>query len=138
LKNINFKGVGSVEFKYDNQDKIYKLIELNPRYWQQNSIGEQSGVNFPYINYCDLKNISIEPQKTIFRKVIWVNRYMDFSSFMQYRKEGLLTYFDWRKSLKGEKIYSDFTWDDPIPILYEFGFGLKLFRLPIFLWKKVF
>jgi len=138
LKNINFKGVGSVEFKYDTKDKIYKLIELNPRYWQQNSIGEQFGVNFPFINYCDLKNISIQPKKNIFRKVIWVNRYMDFSSFIQYRKEGLLTYFDWRKSLKGKKIYSDFAWDDPIPMFYEFGFGLKLFRLPVFLWKKVF
>jgi D-aspartate ligase len=138
LKNIDFKGVGSVEFKYDTKDKIYKLIELNPRYWQQNSIGEQFGVNFPFINYCDLKNISIKPQKNIFRKVIWVNRYMDFSSFIQYRKEGLLTYFAWRKSLKGEKIYSDFAWDDPMPMFYEFGFGMKLFRLPVFLWKKFF
>ena len=63
---------------------------------------------------------------------------MDFSSFMQYRKEGLLTYFDWRRSLKGEKTYSDFAWDDPIPMLYEFGFGLKLFNLPKFLIKKIF
>jgi predicted ATP-grasp superfamily ATP-dependent carboligase len=137
LTNIKFTGVGSVEFKYDAKSKNFKLIELNPRYWQQNAICEHSGIEFSYINYCDLMNLRITTSKPIFTKVIWVNRYLDFSSFMQYRKEGLLSYHGWRESLKGEKIYSDFAWDDPIPLLFEFGFGLKLLRFPLYIWKKL-
>jgi len=136
--NIDFTGVGSAEFKIDEKDGKLKLIELNPRYWQQNSIGEKSGVNFPMVNYFDLKKYQMPQKENPKEKVLWINRYMDFSSFLQYRKEGLLTFSEWRKSLKGKKVYSDFAWDDPIPLFYEFGFGMKLFKLPFFIYKKLF
>ena len=63
---------------------------------------------------------------------------MDFDSFTKYRKEGCLSFSDWRKSLKGKKVYPDFTWDDPIPAFYEIGFGWKLIRLPAYLIKRIF
>jgi hypothetical protein len=67
----------------------------------------------------------------------WINRYMDFDSFLGYRKEGRLTFRQWRKSLKGKKVYSDFLWDDPIPALYEIRFGLKIFRIPRYLIRRI-
>lgn len=137
FSGINFTGVGSAEFKYDKKDGKLKLIELNPRYWQQNAIGEFSGVNFALINFNDL-NCKQQNIKSEFKKnYIWINRYMDFSSFLKYYRAGEIGFLSWRKSLKGKKVYSDFSWDDPIPILYEFGFGLKILRLPIFLWKLI-
>jgi D-aspartate ligase len=137
FERINYLGVGSAEFKIDEADGVLKLIELNPRYWQQNAIGEKSGVNFAYINYLDLMNLETPNAIKPSFGTLWINRYMDFSSFMQYRKEGLLTFSEWRKSLKGKKVYSDFSWDDPLPFFYEFGFGLKFLRLPIYLWKII-
>ena len=68
----------------------------------------------------------------------WVNRYMDLDSYFSYRKEGILSFFEWRNSLKGKKVYADFTWDDPIPALYEIGFGWKLMKTPWFVFKKLF
>lgn len=138
FKDIDYRGVGSSEFKYDERDGKLKLIELNPRYWQQNSLATACGMNFPLIDYLEMTGQSPQPQKEhkIGRK--WVNRYMDFDSFMKYRNEGTLTFLAWRKSLKGKKVYSDFIWNDPVPVFYEFGFGWKLLKAPWFIFKRVF
>ena len=134
---LNYKGVGSIEFKYDKRDGKLKLIELNPRYWQQNSLSSACGMNFPLIDYLEVTDQNPEPVIEFEKGVKWVNRYMDFDSFIKYHKEGVLSYRMWRNSLFGKKVYSDFTWEDPIPALYEIGFGLKLLKAPWFLIKKI-
>jgi hypothetical protein len=62
---------------------------------------------------------------------------MDFSSFLDYRKEEGLGFLEWRKSVQGKRIYPDFLWNDPLPFFYEFGFGKKLLKAPGFLLKKL-
>lgn len=135
---IGFKGIGSAEFKYDNRDNKLKLIEINPRYWQQNYLSTACGINFPYQNYLDLLKEDSGSSADFEPGVKWVNRYMDFDSFLKYRKEGSITFSSWRKSLEGKTVYSDFSWDDPIPALYEIRFGYKLFKIPSFLFKRIF
>lgn len=138
FNEINYRGVGSAEFKLDERDGKLKLIELNPRYWQQNSLATACGMNFPLVDYLEVTGQDPKPQKEHLKGKKWVNRYMDFDSFLKYRKEGALTFSAWRKSLKGEKVFSDFSWDDPIPAFYEIGFGWKLIKAPWFIFKRVF
>ena len=38
LSSIGYKGIAEVEFKYDERDRKYKLIEINPRPWVQNEL----------------------------------------------------------------------------------------------------
>lgn len=138
FRAIGFFGIGEVEFKYDENTKVFKLIEINPRYWSQISLSSYCGVNFPLINYyCSigLQTNIIIPYRT---RVKWINRYLDLGSFIDYNKEHLLTYRQWRKSLLGEKIYSDFTLDDPIPFFYEMILSGKIFILPWIVLKKIF
>jgi D-aspartate ligase len=137
FKKIGYRGVGSAEFKRDAQDNCLKLIELNARYWQQNALAEACEVNFARINYLDLMNKRPTPVTKYQTGIKWINRYMDFSSFLAYHREGELSVRAWQKSLRGKKVYADFSWDDPIPVLYEIGFGKKLVRLPAFLWKRI-
>ena len=137
FSGIGFTGIGSAEFKYDNRDGRLKLIEINPRYWQQNYLSTACGMNFPYLNYLDLLHESVAGIKDFKKGVKWVNSYMDFDSFLKYRREGILTFSEWRKSLKGEKVYHDFTWDDPVPVFYETGFGWKLVKAPLFIYKRL-
>ena len=138
FSGIGFKGIGSAEFKYDDRDGKLKLIELNPRYWQQNYLSTVCDMNFPFLNYLDLVNKSYSPIRSFKSGVKWVNRYKDFESFVTYRKEGSLNFWDWRKSRAGRKTYPDFTWDDPLPVLYEIGFGSKLFKVPRAVYKRLF
>jgi D-aspartate ligase len=135
FQGINFTGIGSAEFKREDKNGLLKLIEINPRYWQQNYLSTVCGINFPYINYCDLKEISLHRVSDFKNGIKWVNRYMDFDSFLKYWQKGELSFSEWRKSLKGKKVYSDFKWNDPLPALYEIGFGKKIFNIPGFLIK---
>ncbi|MFW6225310.1 MAG: hypothetical protein ACOC4B_03510 [Bacteroidota bacterium] len=134
---IKYKGVGSAEFKLDQRDGKWKLIELNPRYWQQNSLAYSTGADFALNQYLSLTNQKIKEQKNFETGVKWINIYMDFASFLKYRKEGEITFWKWLKSLKGPKVFSDFAWDDLKPFFYEWGFGLKLLKAPVFLINKL-
>lgn len=136
--SIEFKGVGSAEFKLDQRDKTLKLIEINPRYWQQNYLSTACGMNFPLMDYLEVLGKSFNSQNNFQSGIKWINRYMDFDSFLEYRKEKSISFIEWRKSLSGHKVYSDFRYNDPFPILFEIGFGKKIFRLPNYLFKKVF
>lgn len=137
FSGIGYTGVGSAEFKLDQNEGTMKLIEINPRYWQQISLATACGINFPYINYLDLLNRSQDPVMVFKPGIKWINVLKDFDSFLTYRREGMLSFREWRKSLRGEKIYSDFTWDDPLPRLYQFGIGPNLFKILKYIIKKV-
>lgn len=137
FRGIGYHGVGSAEFKRDARDGKLKLIELNTRYWQQNALAEACGVNFAWIQYQDLKKRLLASSPGQKNGVLWVNRYMDFSSFLVYHREGSLSWQAWRRSLKGKKVFADYATDDPLPAFYDIGFGKKLVRIPMFLWKRI-
>jgi predicted ATP-grasp superfamily ATP-dependent carboligase len=131
FKGIDYQGIGSAEFKYDQKDGKLKLIELNPRYWQQNTLAETCGINFPLINYRDLAGIKQAAIPSNYKTgVKWINIYMDLKSFLDYKREGEITLRQWINSLKGPKVLSDFAKDDIIPGFWEIRFGKKLIKLP--------
>lgn len=135
--NINYSGVGSAEFKIDERDGKFKLIELNPRYWLQNSLPTKCGINFPEIDYSLQSDHKVEPVTHFRPNVKWINIYFDLGSFLDYRKKKKLKLLDWLKSIKGEKVWSDFAWDDPIPGLHHMKFGLRIFEIPSYLVRKL-
>lgn len=137
FKALDYKGVGSAEFKLDAKDGKLKLIEINARYWQQNALPEICGMNFPLTDYLEMTNQKPESNFTFTPDIKWVNIYMDFDSFLKYRRRKELSFKQWIKSIMGKKIYSDFAWDDILPGFYEIGFGMKLFRIPKYLIKRM-
>lgn len=138
MEMLNYNGIGSIEFKYDIRDNTYKFIEINTRYWQQNSLPDKCGINFPLIDYNYLVNKKIKFKKDRYRTGLkWVNLYMDFSSFMEYRIEGKMKLSDWLDDLKGEKVFSDFSSDDIVPGFYEIILSGKAKKIPKYL-KSIF
>lgn len=137
FKNIEYRGVGSAEFKKDERDGKWKLIEVNPRYWQQNGLTEFCGNNFAFSNYLDLTGQSVEAIEKYDIGKKWINIYMDIDSFMDYRKEKLITLSQWLSSIKGPKMFSDMAFDDIIPGFYEIRFGKKLFDIPKYFLRKL-
>lgn len=137
FKSLGATGVVSAEFKKDSSSNVFKLIEINARYWQQNYLATVCGVNFPLIQIKDIEN-QINLEQVDFKDGMkWVNRYMDFNAFMDYRREGGFTFSQWRKSLQGVKTYPDFTWRDPLPLLYELDYGKKILNIPKYIWFRL-
>lgn len=59
LDYLNWNGVAIIEFKKDERDGIYKLIEINPKFWSGIELAIVSGVNFPYFLIQNIKGEEI-------------------------------------------------------------------------------
>ena len=119
FNKIGFKGVGSAEFKLDERDGNLKLIELNPRYWQQVALAEKCGMNFPLVNYLDLLGKRPTGTGEFCVGIKWVNIFCDIDSYREYRERGTLSFKEWLGSLRGEKIFSTLSRDDMVPGMYD-------------------
>ena len=137
LESIDYRGVGSAEFKRDERDGALKLIELNPRYWQQNALAERCNVNFPLAQYQDLTGEIAAQTAAYEQHVKWVNVTADLDSFRLYRRRGELDFRTWLRSLGGPKVYSNFAADDPIPGLQALASSLASRRPARALVKSV-
>jgi len=49
LEALNWHGVAMVEFKKDQRDNEFKLMEINPKFWGSLDLATASGVDFPYL-----------------------------------------------------------------------------------------
>ena len=119
FKSINFRGVGAVEFKLDERDKKLKLIELNPRYVQQNALIDKCGMNIPLIDYLESTQQEHRLIHDYEKGIKWVNSYLNFGSFLNYRRNGEISFKQWINSRKGKKMFSVFAWDDMLPTCYN-------------------
>lgn len=54
LRAIGFTGVCEVEYKLDRRTGAPRLIEINPRHWDQHGLGARVGVDLPWLFYRDL------------------------------------------------------------------------------------
>src|SRR5579884_2486833 len=45
LEKLHFTGIAEVEYKWDRATREYKLIEINPRAWDQHSIARAAGID---------------------------------------------------------------------------------------------
>jgi D-aspartate ligase len=64
LRELDFHGISQVEFKRDQRDGRFKLMEVNPRLWQWHGLAAACGVDLPLIAYRDLTGEDLEPVST--------------------------------------------------------------------------
>jgi predicted ATP-grasp superfamily ATP-dependent carboligase len=48
LDRLQWHGVAMVEFRFDQRDRDYKLMEINPKFWGSLDLALAAGVDFPY------------------------------------------------------------------------------------------
>lgn len=110
LAKLNYFGLSGIEYKYDYRSDTYKLIEINARYGLWDCLGEAIGIDLAHIAYCDVlnidnekeaKNINIEPNKQS-----WLCFERDLEALRLYKKERLITFGSWLKTLLRISKYS--------------------------------
>lgn len=117
LQSVNYHGLVDVEFKLDPRDNKFKLIEINTRTGALNIFSTKCGINLPYTAYLDAigKDIEVNISKKEGVKGVYV--FYDILSAAKSMSNGKLSPIDWINSLRGEKEYAIFAWDDPLPFL---------------------
>jgi predicted ATP-grasp superfamily ATP-dependent carboligase len=72
LQSLAFAGVSEIEYKRDPRSGRYALIEINPRHWDQHTLGVASGVNLTHAMYADLTGASVPLMEQNRRPACWI------------------------------------------------------------------
>jgi len=117
LRTIGFSGIAEVEFKWDEDARNYKLIEINPRPWDQHRLGQACGVDLIPIAYRDSAGLAVAPvakqktgQKWIAEDVYWLLLIRTL-----WKREGNLRSL--RRLSRGPRVYAIWSVKDPLPLL---------------------
>ena len=87
LQALDLKGFSCTEFKYDQRDGQYKLMEVNARHNRSAMLAVHSGVNFPWIEYAD-RMLGIAPQLAEAKAgVYWVDGIEDLKFSLKHWRD---------------------------------------------------
>jgi len=123
LQSVNYYGLVDVEFKLDPRDNKFKLIEINTRTGALNIFSTKCGINLPYTAYLDAIGEKVEVNISKKEGVKGIYVFNDVLSAFESISKRELSFMEWINTLRGEKEYAIFAWDDPAP------FVVSLFNL---------
>lgn len=91
VEKSQYSGVIMIEFKYNELNDEFTLIEINPKFWGSTLLSIVSGVNFPvnYTKYLNNESFEIESYKSKIRLQFVLS---DLSRVIKFKK-GLLEFF---------------------------------------------
>lgn len=132
LEYMHVTGMIEVEFKFDERDQQYKLLDINLRPWGWHTLCIACGLDFPYIQYCDVlgKDLAIEARSPRY-DYHWVRLLTDIPAGLQEIRAGITTPRHYVRSLVGKTEFSVLDWRDPLPALGDFIVALsRVLKIP--------
>ncbi len=123
LSRIEAKGIFAIEYKIDERDGKPVFLEANLRTSFFGELPISSGVDFPYLIYCDLVDAYNGPGPSGFEEGIrlW-NLALDLGCYFRQRKAKETTFLGWAKKLIGRRIaHTYLAWDDLRPWVFVYG-----------------
>ena len=118
LADIHYRGIFSAEFKRDERDGVFNLIEVNARAWWYVDFAARCGVNVCKLAIADALGEQVEPIHDYRTKRRCVFPYYDLQAVRAERAAGRLGLFGWARSWLGP-YQPVFRWSDPLPAVGE-------------------
>ncbi|CAN2042474.1 D-aspartate ligase [Candidatus Magnetomoraceae bacterium gMMP-15] len=127
LKKIKYTGIAEVEYKKDECDGKFKLIEINARVWYQNKLASYGGKDIIGSAYSDCTGKYLKPLKSKGKK--WFFFFRDMQTSLLYIKNRELSVVDIFRSYLSSGGRIGIIWNRKDPFAAIVG-------LPIYLvWK---
>jgi predicted ATP-grasp superfamily ATP-dependent carboligase len=118
VAQVPLKGVFKIDFKRDAVSGRLHVLEINARFNLWHHMGARNGINLPQLAYDYLvhgKRPAGAAYRTTFR---WVYMRLDFQAYRELAAQGKLSLGSWLLSLLlSRKVYTLFSWTDPIPLV---------------------
>ncbi len=111
IKKLEWSGFAHIDLRFDEEEKNYKVIEINPRIWGSIELSKSVGVNFPYLYCLASLGVEFDVPKYRFEKCVTNIGLVKVLKSKIYKKS--IKYPD------NTIIMSDIL--DPIPALYKFS-----------------
>ena len=118
LRAIDYYGLVELEYKYDERDESYKLLDVNARTWGYHSIGPTAGVDFPDLLYPDVVGRPVQTCKGR-SGVSWIRLVTDLPTGFAEIVDGRTGVRSYLASLRRSDVESVFSREDPLPGLME-------------------
>lgn len=115
LDRLNWHGVAMAEFRYDERDGQYKLLEINPKFWGSLDLAVAAGVDFPYALCQMAAGKRLDYSESYKRKLRYHWPLPELQHTWQYPPSLAAVLTD----LLNPAVKSNFWWSDPKPNLIE-------------------
>ena len=125
MKSLNWSGVANIDWRFDEKENVFKVIEINTRFWLGTDAASIAGVNFPYL-YCQ----SSLGQEIELKKTESIS-YLSLEGLARILKRNPLSVFKFKYIYNHSPIR--FIIKDPFPILYKMLSILKLVGISLHL-----
>ena len=120
VSRIGLSGMVEVEFKLDQRDGQYKLLDINARPWGWHTLCIACGLDFPFMQYCDLMG-QLPPIEAPGYGYHWVRFLTDIPAGLTEIRAAITTPGAYLRSLLGKTVFSVFDWQDPLPVFGDFA-----------------
>jgi len=118
LAEVRFHGLAEVEFKRDPRNGRCKVLDINPRVWGWHTLSKRAGVDFPYLLWL-LATGQPVPHLRGRAGERWVHLSADLRVAIEEILGGRLSWWDYLRSIRGPLESALFSWDDPLPGLFD-------------------
>jgi D-aspartate ligase len=123
LEHIGYSGVAEVEYKWDAADREYKLIEVNPRPWDQHRLGNAAGVDLMYAAYCDHAGLAMPQMGKPVPGHKWIAEDTFITAAVRSLNGSAPSLAVLWNQARGKRIYAIWSLSDPLPwIVYLTSF----------------
>jgi predicted ATP-grasp superfamily ATP-dependent carboligase len=124
MKQLGYKGVLDIGYRYDHRDGEYKVLDVNPRIGATFRLFlDHDGLDVARALYLDMTGQSV-PASAAREGRKWMVE-LDFKSCVDYYRDGNLSVGEWRQSLQGVEELGYFRRDDLKPFAQFFVAGVK-------------
>jgi D-aspartate ligase len=125
---VGIRGLGNVEFKRDGNDGQLKLIECNARFTMSNELIRIAGIDLALFSYSRLLGRPSPPVDNYHEDLRLWDPIRDTLAFLEYRRNGELSFGRWVGSLLRPQHFAVSRMDDPLPSLL--GIARRIRRAP--------
>jgi ubiquinone/menaquinone biosynthesis C-methylase UbiE len=120
LGALRYRGVFNAQFKYDERDGRFKILEVNPRPWIWVGFAIACGVDVVEMAYRDALGLPVHPVTEYEVGRYTLDPLTDLVAGRRLMREGRLTLWTWLRSWPGATQLI-FSWDDPVPAFVSFS-----------------
>lgn len=130
MKEIGYKGIIDIGYRYDCRDGKYKVLDINPRIGAtfRLFVGE-NGLDVARAQYLDLTGQDVHESKIVEGRK-WLVEDRDLASSIKYYRDKKLKIREWIRSFRGVQEVAWFAADDLLPFFLMCLGHIKKFLFP--------
>lgn len=113
---LGYRGIFSAEFKFDERDQQFKILEINARAWWYVEFAARCGIDVCRMAYDDALGREVAERWDYRIGERLINPYLDFFAALEEWRAGRLSLAGWARSWVGAQ-QPHFNWSDPVPAI---------------------